>query len=366
MKESPSAEIRSEDRFRLLIESVKDYAIVMLDTEGRVVSWNPGAERLKGYRAEEILGKHFSIFYTPEDIEARRPQHLLEVAASEGRVEDEGWRLCKGGSRMWTNVVITALRDQDGKLRGFAAVTRDMTERRCAEETMRQLSDRLLKLQDDERRRVARELHDGTAQNLAALTLNLALLSESPQIKRIPRVARTIAACRALADRAFEEIRAISFLMHPPMLDDLGLADALRWYVEGFVERTKIKVDLDLPPNLGKLPSELTTALFRIVQECLTNIHRHSGSRTAEIHLICDSGTLSLQVRDFGKGLGDNTSGPQHRGPANPGVGTLSMRERVRLLGGQFEMESVKPGTLVRATLPIPPEAAASRPSEST
>ncbi len=354
MDDSSSQQMTGEDRFRLLVESVKDYAIVLLDPQGQVASWNLGAERLTGYRAEEIVGKHFSIFYTLEGIQTGKPDHLLNVAAAEGRVEDEGWRLFKDGSRIWANVVITALRDKKGELRGFSAVTRDMTERRCAEETMRQLSDRLLQSQDDERRRVARELHDGTAQNLAALSLNLALLSESAKVTQIPEVARTITACRALADRACEEIRAISFLMHPPMLDDLGLAEALRWYVEGFAERTKINVDLEVPECLGKLPREPATALFRIVQECLTNVHRHSGSRTAEIRLACNSRTINLQVRDFGKGLVAKNSGRNHRGPANPGVGTLSMRERVRLLGGQFAMESANPGTLVRATLPIP------------
>jgi PAS domain S-box-containing protein len=124
----------SEKRFRLLVESVRDYAIFMLDPEGRIVSWNLGAERIKGYRADEIVGEHFSRFYPPEDVAAGKPARGLEVAEREGRVEDEGWRVRKDGSRFWANVVITALRDAGGRLVGFAKVTRDLTERKRAEE----------------------------------------------------------------------------------------------------------------------------------------------------------------------------------------------------------------------------------------
>jgi PAS domain S-box-containing protein len=127
---------RNEQRFRLMVSAVKDYAILMLDTEGKVASWNAGAERTKGYSSEEILGKHFSIFYEPDDVAAGKPDHLLHVALNEGSVEDEGWRVRKDGSRFWGNVIVTALRDENGTLRGFSKVTRDMTERRRAEQTL--------------------------------------------------------------------------------------------------------------------------------------------------------------------------------------------------------------------------------------
>jgi PAS domain S-box-containing protein len=144
----PSAPER-DDLFRLLVESVRDYAIFLLDPEGRVASWNEGARRIKGYEAAEIIGHHFSTFYVPEDVAAGKPQRLLEIAAVEGRVEDEGWRVSKDGSRLWADVVITALRDHDGRLRGFAKVTRDLTERRQAEEALDQRARELARSNGD-------------------------------------------------------------------------------------------------------------------------------------------------------------------------------------------------------------------------
>src|SRR5438132_6957685 len=126
-----------EERFRLLVEGVRDYAIFILDPQGLVVTWNIGAERLKGYTAEEIIGQHFSIFYQPEDAQSGKPARELELALASGKFEDEGWRVRKDGSRFWANVLITALRDENGILRGFSKVTRDMTERKEAEEKLR-------------------------------------------------------------------------------------------------------------------------------------------------------------------------------------------------------------------------------------
>jgi len=151
---------QSEERFRLLIDYVKDYAIFMLSPEGNVLSWNAGAERIKGYRPEEIIGKHFSAFYTTEDIQAGKPQRALKIAAAEGRYETEGWRVRKDGSRFWADVVITALFDAGGTPKGFSKVTRDNTERKKAEEAVLHLSGRLLRAHDEERRRLGRELHD--------------------------------------------------------------------------------------------------------------------------------------------------------------------------------------------------------------
>src|SRR6267142_577209 len=185
---------QSEERFRLLVEAVQDYAIFMLDTEGYIVSWNNGAQRIKGYQGAEIIGKHFSCFYPPSDLQNGKPQWELEVAAKEGRFEDEGWRIRKDGSRFWASVIITAIRDEAGTLIGFGKVTRDFTERMRAqdalrqeiierrqaqrklydsEQSLRQLSKHLLRTQDEERRRIGRELHDSLGQSLAAMKINL-------------------------------------------------------------------------------------------------------------------------------------------------------------------------------------------------
>jgi PAS domain S-box-containing protein len=167
---------QSEERFRLLVKSVQDYAIFMLDADGLIVSWNRGAERIKGYTASEIIGQRFSIFFPAEDIQAGRPEQVLRTAAAEGRAESEGWRVRKDGSRFWANAVVTALRDKSRNLRGFAKVTRDVTNEKQYKESLRRLTGQLLSLQDQERRRVARELHDSTAQTLTALAINLSLL----------------------------------------------------------------------------------------------------------------------------------------------------------------------------------------------
>ncbi|MFC7718750.1 sensor histidine kinase [Nonomuraea recticatena] len=170
----------SEERFRLLVQSVVDYAIFMLDTEGHIVSWNAGAQRIKGYRADEIVGSHFSVFYPPEDVASGKPDRELEIAVVEGRLEDEGWRVRKDGTRFWANVIITALFDETGRLRGFGKVTRDLTERRMAERTLDErgrLLAHLVQAQEMERRRIAWDVHDDTIQSMVAVGMRLQLLA---------------------------------------------------------------------------------------------------------------------------------------------------------------------------------------------
>lgn len=347
---------QSAERFRLLVEEIKDYAIVMLDPEGSIVTWNVGAQRLQGYRRDEIVGKHFSLLYPLEDVRAGKPARLLTIATFEGRVEDEGWRLRKDGSRFWADVVITPLHGEGGNLRGFSKVTRDVTERRKSEDDLRQLSGRVLRLQDEERRRMARELHDSTAQTLAALSLNLALVHQRAGASIDPKAQKSLAESIELAEQASREIRTFSYLLHPPMLDEAGLQYALQWYVEGFAERTRIRVDFEVSPDLKRLPGDVETALFRVVQECLTNIHRHSESPTARIRLWHDSTGVSLEVADAGKGLPGEAFAQGSEGTVALGVGIRGMRERVRQLGGRLEVKPGRPGTIVEVSLPLPEE----------
>ena len=177
-----------DERFRLLVESVRDYAIFMLDADGHIASWNVGAERIKGYTEEEILGRHFSVFYTEEARAKRHPQHELEIATETGRYEEEGWRLRKDGTRFWANVVITALFDEDGTLRGFGKVTRDMTERREAEERLREARAELARREVSERHAIA--LNDNIVQGLAVA--KYALEQDSPDQGRAA-IERTLA-----------------------------------------------------------------------------------------------------------------------------------------------------------------------------
>jgi signal transduction histidine kinase len=240
------------------------------------------------------------------------------------------------------------LRRQQGELE--EKVSQRTAELDAANKSLRQLSGRLLQLQDDERRRIARELHDSVGQMLAALNMNLSAVSAD--IERLTKTASTVTDSALLVGELSKEIRTISHLLHPPLLDEAGLASALRWYVEGFIERSKIKVDLDIAPDLGRLPRELETAIFRVVQECLTNVHRHSESPTARIRVGYHGNEIRLEIADKGKGIP-----PEKRKAIAttgvPGVGIRGMRERVRQLGGVLEVQSDGNGTNVMVGLPL-------------
>src|SRR6266481_4715405 len=196
----------------------------------------------------------------------------------------------------------------------------------AANHNLGELSARLLHLQDEERRRIARELHDSVGQTLAALSMNLAAVGAD--IERLAKTATTIADSTALVNDMSSDIRTISYLLHPPLLDEAGLSSALTWYIKGFSERSKIEVDLRIPQNFGRLPRDLETAIFRVVQECLTNIHRHSGSSVAKVRLSRSANDVQLEVRDKGKGIAPEKLSEMAAKGA-PGVGIRGMRERI-------------------------------------
>jgi signal transduction histidine kinase len=217
-------------------------------------------------------------------------------------------------------------------------------------EELRQLTGRLMQFQDDERRRIARELHDSVGQSLAALIMNLNTVGTD--IDRLSQTAKAVSDSVALAQEMNKEVRTVSYLLHPPLLDEAGLASALRWYVEGFSQRSKIKVDLDLPEDFGRLPQDWEIAIFRTVQECLTNIHRYSGSSVANIRLARSDGQICLEVQDKGIGISPEKL-HEITDAGTPGIGIRGMRERMRQLGGQLEIRSNGQGTTVEARLPI-------------
>jgi signal transduction histidine kinase len=217
-------------------------------------------------------------------------------------------------------------------------------------QNLRELSARLLQLQDDERRRIARELHDSVGQMLAALGMNLAAVGAD--IERFIKVGKTVNDSVALVHDLSKEVRTISHLLHPPLLDEAGLASALRWYVDGFAQRSKIKVDLKFPADFGRLPRESETAIFRTVQECLTNIHRHSGSSIATIRIAASDNQVRVEVEDRGKGIPQEKQS-EMASTGIPGVGIRGMRERLRQLGGSLEIHSDGKGTLIIAQLPV-------------
>jgi len=477
----------SEQRFRLLVETVQDYAIFMLDPEGRVASWSTGAEKIKGYTASEIIGQHFSRFYPAEDLRAGKPEMELTLAAEQGRIEDEGWRLRKDGSRFWANVTITALRDHSGRLIGFAKVTRDVTERMrtaqqlreseeryravaenaidaivgiddnsriqfvnpatsrifgfqaCeligqpltilmpqrlhhnhfnslqqylrtgrhnlnwsaaelvgrrkdgeefpaevsfgevtsgekhlfigfirditerklaerrlsdSEKSLRELSLHLLRTQDEERRRLGRELHDSLGQYLAAVKMRLDGLSVNLGLRE-PALREQLAECSQLTEDSIKEVRTISYLMYPPMLEEMGLKSAIPWYVDGFTQRSGIRTTLEISSGFERLPRDVELAMFRVLQESLTNVHRHSGSSEARVRLFVKDGGAHLEIQDRGKGLPTGVlEHGSHGGIEHFGVGLRGMSERLQHLGGKLEILSTDNGTTVVATVP--------------
>jgi len=217
--------------------------------------------------------------------------------------------------------------------------------------SLRDLSAQLLRVRDEEQRKLARHLHDSTGQTLAALTMNLARL-EREAYKLSGSVAKTASDSAALAREVSDSVRTISYLLHPPLLDEAGLKIALAWYAEGFEQRSGIKVHLEMPSDFERQPSDLETAVFRIVQECLTNIHRHSTSATADIRICQFARGLALEVKDTGRGIPAETLA-KISSVGLPGVGLRGMRERIMALGGIFEILSEGKGTTVKVAIPL-------------
>jgi PAS domain S-box-containing protein len=355
---------RGDEQSRLFIELVQDYAIFMLDREGYVISWNVGAERIKGYKAHEILGKHFSIFYQPEEVSSGKSGWALEVAARDGRFEDEGWRVRKDGSKFWANVIITAVKDAAGDLIGFGKVTRDCTQqmltRRAledsqrklheSEKSLRELSLHLIRTQDQERQRIGRELHDSLGQYLSVLKMKLDSIDFSAD--GLPNQDE-IAGCSELAENCLREVRTISYLLFPPFLEERGLSAAVAWYVEGFAKRSGIQTTCHIPSDFERPSRDVELVLFRVLQESLTNVHRHSGSATAEVRLLRTADAVTLEVEDRGRGLSPEVlheSLSEWLGAR--GVGLRGMNERVHQAGGTFEIDSSGSGMRVRVTVP--------------
>jgi signal transduction histidine kinase len=220
----------------------------------------------------------------------------------------------------------------------------------AANQGLRELTARLMQTQDEERRRIARELHDSVGQNLAAMTMNLTTMLT--EIERLTQIKNAASDSLELAQEMSKEVRTVSYLLHPPLLDEAGLASALRWYVQGFSERGTIQVDLEVPEDFGRLPQEFETAVFRTVQECLTNIHRHSGSPVATIRLARSGDEIHLLVKDEGNGIA-NDKLDEIRSAGAPGVGIRGMRERLRQLGGGLDIQSSGHGTTILARLPV-------------
>jgi PAS domain S-box-containing protein len=344
------SDVPLEDRYQLLIDAVQDYAIFMLDPTGRVASWNSGAQNIKGYAADEIIGRHFSIFYTPEDVAADKPGCELALASAQGRAEDQGWRVRRDGSRFWADVTITAVHDPSGTLLGFAKVTRDMTERmRLAElEHAIELSAQMQLAREDEQRRIARELHDDLGQQLTALKMGIAALE--PRLAGIGDQGAGHAGTGELQrqiDSMMASLRRIAANLRPPMLDDLGLVAALEWMVDDFSHRFNVTAMLHADVDDSRITPNAATALYRIVQEALTNVARHAQASEAVVNISGDSVSCTIRIEDNGRGASIEDAGK------HGSFGLLGIRERVRQLCGTLTMDSA-PGKGFRISAQIP------------
>ena len=471
----------NEQRFRLLVSGVQDYAIMSLDLDGKITTWNRGAEQIFGYSTKAIVGKPLQYLF--EECERDTPKRHLASARSEGHVQDECKQMKSDGTSFWVTADLTLLKDANGEPQGFALITRDITERRRhqqeieqrdaqlngffsnapvglaiigndlrfrrinvpfsrlnglapeantghhvrevtselglelerlisqvattgvailnhevkghapdnpgtvgwwlksffpitkqdgtvtqigaivqdvtpqkrAENTVRWLSGRLLQSRDDERRRLARDLHDSLGQILTAVKMNLSYLGRVAE-HLDERGRSAVTESKELVDSCIKEVRTLSHLLHPPMLDEVGLLPAIRWFVNGFSQRSGIEVKLELPLTLKRLPVELETAVFRAVQESLTNVHRHSGSKTAAVKLDARNGEVHLEVCDDGCGIPPQKLAVRQE-QSMVGIGILGMRERIGQLGGQLEISSANKGTTIYVKLPLKEDA---------
>ncbi|HXZ09198.1 MAG TPA: PAS domain-containing sensor histidine kinase [Paraburkholderia sp.] len=347
-----STAISLEERYALLVEAVEDYAIFMLDPTGHVASWNTGAQKIKGYTPDEIIGRHFSVFYTEADIAAGKPQRELVLAEKRGRIEDEGWRVRRDGSRFWADVIVTAVRDPSGNLMGFAKVTRDMTDRmRLAElERADELSAQIQHAREAEQRRIARELHDDLGQQLTALKMKVAALEG----RRTGIDAATLRLqsheLQRQIDTMMASVRRIASDLRPPMLDDLGLAEAVEWLAQEFTVQHRIRAVVNIKLDDLTLGGFAATAVFRIVQEALTNVARHAHASKVAIDIRAAGGYCCVTIKD--NGVGADLAQPR----AQRSLGLLGMRERARQLGGTITIDSA-PGQGFRIEVALPLDA---------
>ena len=348
----------SEERFRTLVRDLHT-AVVLYSPAGTIQFANDAAFDIFGFIRVDSFGQRVDeLGVFPFDQNAQPipfDQLPVQNVIRTGRAARDvvlGWRLPNKPDLLWTYGNAVPQYAPDGSLLRVIASFEDITAMKNAERSIHQLSTELLKLQDEERRRIGRELHDGMAQTVLAVNLSLAQLRQSAQPLN-EASSRALDKARELLQQMSREIRTLSYLLHPPLLDDLGLVSALKEYVNGFSERSGIETSLEVQPRFRRLPQMAETAFFRITQESLANIQRHSGSKRAKVSIREDPDSVLLEIADYGRGINfpKNGSSSPHHGHALLGVGIPGMRERMAQLGGSLEIDSSSAGTTIRARI---------------
>ena len=382
LDELPALRLKADKAVGLLaaiVDSSED-AIVSKTLEGIITSWNAGAERLFGYTASEAVGQHISLLI-PTDRRDEETVIIDRIKKGERIEHFDTVRVRKDKTQLDISLTISPVLDASGKIIGASKIARDVTQRKQIERALkeseeryrtladaldtqvqfrtqelerrnlelRELSARLMESQDAERRHIARELHDSAGQTLAALGMSVAQLVQDAE-NNPTQLAKGIEDAEALVQELSREIRTTSYLLHPPLLDESGLSSALNWYVQGLKERSGLDVELRFPEKFGRLPDDAELVIFRIVQESLTNVHRHSGSKTASIRIARDADRVTVEIQDQGRGMSpEKLAKIQAQGS---GVGISGMRERLRHFNGELLVESNDRGTMIFATLP--------------
>ncbi|HKW64173.1 MAG TPA: PAS domain S-box protein [Candidatus Acidoferrum sp.] len=369
-KKAEEALQRSEERFRTLVENLH-VGVALMGPKAEILFANQAALAMFGLSLEQVLGKtseELGFIALREDGTElpfeKRPAPQVLATGQAVRSEVMGWRREGEEETLWILGEVVPLSSRDGRPDRLVTAFSDITKRKEAEEALHRLSARLLHLQDEERRRLGRELHDSLAQSVMAVNLDLAQVNRSPATLD-KRARNALSEARKVLREMSREIRTLSYLLHPPVLDELGLASAIREYAHGFSERSGIALEIDIQPDFPRMPQEAETAFFRIVQESLANIQKHSGSSTGAIRLWKGQGRVQLEIRDQGQGMAANLSGNGVVPRASRlGVGILGMRERMAQLGGTLEVQSSASGTAVHATIPLVREATHDSPSD--
>jgi PAS domain S-box-containing protein len=374
--------------FDTTLSSITDFAYTF-DRDGRFTYVNQALLNLWGLKLEDAVGKNFFELKYPDELAAKLQRQIQQVIDTRERVKDETPYTSPTGAGGYYEYIFSPVFDQHGGVEVVAGSTRDITERKRVEQLLREseekyrslvdalesqvrrrtaelelrntevlnqakqvrdLARRLLKAQDDERRHIARELHDTAGQTLVVLCMNLARLIDQAK-ETDPDLANELQETEKMVQGLSKEIRTASYLLHPPLLDESGLPAALRWYVSGLAERSDLDIKLSIPEDFERLPDDLAVVVFRLVQECMTNVHRHSGSKSAAIRIMQNRESVSVEIEDRGHGISaERLAQIQLQGS---GVGIQGMRERVRQLQGDLSIDSSSAGTKITVVLPV-------------